>query len=97
VAFLWENQLVIQVKDTGQGIPPHALQYIFDEFRQVDGTTQRTHGGTGLGLAIVRKLAELMGGSVNVESEIAKGTTFTVRLPLQAVQHMTDNELEEVI
>jgi PAS domain S-box-containing protein len=70
------------VSDTGVGIPPHALEFIFDEFRQVDGSYQREHGGTGLGLAIVRKLAVTMGGTVRVESEVDKGSTFTVQLPL---------------
>ncbi|MBI5960100.1 MAG: PAS domain-containing protein [Chloroflexi bacterium] len=70
------------VSDTGVGIPPHALEFIFDEFRQVDGSYQREHGGTGLGLAIVRKLAVMMGGTVRVESEVGKGSTFTVQLPL---------------
>jgi PAS domain S-box-containing protein len=72
----------IMVSDTGFGIPSHAQEYIFEEFRQVDGTSQRKQGGTGLGLAIVRKLATLMGGNVRVKSEIGKGSTFTVTLPL---------------
>lgn len=70
------------VADTGVGIPSHALEYIFDEFRQVDGSFQRQHSGTGLGLAIVRKLSLLMGGNVRVQSEVGKGSTFTVILPL---------------
>ncbi len=70
------------VSDTGQGIPAHAQEYIFDEFRQVDGTTQRQHGGTGLGLAIVRNLSLMMAGNVRVQSELGKGSTFTVLLPL---------------
>jgi PAS domain S-box-containing protein len=76
------GQWTMSVADTGQGIPPHALEYIFDEFRQVDGSYQREHGGTGLGLAIVRKLAVLMQGTVHVESEVGKGSTFRVQLPL---------------
>jgi signal transduction histidine kinase len=77
-----DGQWSMSVADTGQGIPPHALEYIFDEFRQVDGSYQREHGGTGLGLAIVRKLAVLMQGTVHVESEVGKGSTFRVQLPL---------------
>ncbi|MCD4684923.1 MAG: PAS domain S-box protein, partial [Anaerolineae bacterium] len=70
------------VSDTGVGIPPHAQEYIFDEFRQIDGSTRRKHGGTGLGLAIVRNLALMMGGNVRVQSELDKGSMFTVLLPL---------------
>lgn len=81
----WDNGLCLKVSDTGIGIPPHALQYIFEEFRQVDGSTSRKYGGTGLGLSIVRKLAEAMGGSVNVESTVGEGTHFTVSLPLPVV------------
>ena len=55
---------------------------IFDEFRQVDGGSQRKRGGTGLGLAIVHKLALMMGGKVTVLSQPGKGSTFTVRLPI---------------
>jgi signal transduction histidine kinase len=72
----------LEVRDTGIGIPPHAQEYIFDEFRQVDGTSMRKYGGTGLGLAIVRNLTLMMGGSVRVESTVGKGSTFTIVLPL---------------
>ncbi len=77
----WE----ISVSDTGIGIAPHAQEYIFDEFRQIDGSSQRKHGGTGLGLAIVRNLCLLMGGNVRVRSQVGQGSTFTVLLPLDAV------------
>lgn len=72
----------IRVIDEGVGIPPHALTYIFDPFRQVDGSTKRTRGGTGLGLSIVRQFAQLMDGQVEVHSEMGKGSIFTVTLPL---------------
>jgi PAS domain S-box-containing protein len=77
-----DSEWVISVTDTGCGIPEHALEFIFDEFRQVDGSSQRQYGGTGLGLAIVRKLARLMNGDVSVQSELNKGSHFSVRLPL---------------
>jgi signal transduction histidine kinase len=77
-----EHTWAVLVSDTGAGIPAHAQEYIFDEFRQVDGTTQRQHGGTGLGLAIVRNLTMMMAGNVRVHSELGQGSTFTVLLPL---------------
>jgi len=73
----------ISVSDTGIGIPPHARDYIFEEFRQVDGSSKREYGGTGLGLAIVQKLTRAMGGTVTLVSELGKGSTFTVTLPYQ--------------
>ncbi len=77
------NQLQIRVSDTGQGISPEFLPFIFERFRQADGTTTRQHGGLGLGLAIVRHLVELHGGTIKAESDGEfKGATFTVRLPL---------------
>ncbi len=79
-----EQNLQIAVSDTGIGIPPHALDYIFDKFRQADASTARQHGGTGLGLAIARTLSQLMNGTISVQSELGKGSVFTVRLPLQA-------------
>jgi signal transduction histidine kinase len=77
----WE----IQVRDTGIGIPPHAINYIFDEFRQLDGSSKRAYGGTGLGLAIVRNLCRMMEGTVHVTSKLNEGSTFTVTLPLRPV------------
>ncbi|WP_017715024.1 PAS domain S-box protein [Kamptonema formosum] len=73
----------IQVSDTGKGISPDFLPFVFDYFRQADSKTTRKHGGLGLGLAIVRQLAELHGGSVSAESAgEGLGATFTVTLPL---------------
>ncbi len=82
VRRLGSDQWTLTVTDTGIGIPSHALEYIFEEFRQVDGTPQRRHGGTGLGLAIVRKLSVMMGGTVRVTSTVGEGSTFIVQLPL---------------
>lgn len=78
-----DGQIAIQVSDTGIGIPPHAREFIFDEFRQVDQSSKRKYGGTGLGLAIVQKLARAMGGTVTLESEVGKGSKFTVIIPLR--------------
>lgn len=76
------NAWSISVRDTGIGIPAHAKEYIFDEFRQVDGSSRRAYGGTGLGLAITRKLAVMMGGTISLDSEVGKGSEFTVTLPI---------------
>jgi CheY-like chemotaxis protein len=77
-----ELLLQIAVQDTGPGIDPAKLPYIFDKFTQADGSVSRKYGGTGLGLAITRKLAELYGGEINVESELGRGAIFTVNLKL---------------
>ncbi len=76
---------VIRVNDSGIGIRPDFLPYVFDRFRQAEGSITRTHGGLGLGLSIVRHLIELHGGTAEVESAgEGQGATFTVRLPLRA-------------
>ncbi|MBT3574990.1 MAG: PAS domain S-box protein [Candidatus Marinimicrobia bacterium] len=72
----------ISVIDSGIGIPEDRIGHIFDEFEQVDSSTQRKYGGTGLGLAISRALCELMGYSLDVDSEIDKGSTFRISIPL---------------
>ena len=83
------SRVQISVKDSGQGISPDFLPYVFERFRQEDGTTTRTYGGLGLGLAIVRHLVELHGGTVKAESEgIGKGASFVVSLPINAVKNL---------
>lgn len=77
------NRVHIRVKDTGIGIPENELPYIFEEFRQVDGSPSRRHEGTGLGLAIASKTAGLLKGELTAESTYGKGSTFTLSLPLR--------------
>jgi len=75
------DQLELVVTDSGCGIPESEFENIFAEFHQIDGSATRAAGGTGLGLAVSRKLAQLIGGTLTVASEIGKGSTFTLRLP----------------
>jgi signal transduction histidine kinase/putative methionine-R-sulfoxide reductase with GAF domain len=80
------GQLYVQtaVADTGIGISEAHREIIFDEFRQVDGSSTRAYGGTGMGLALTKKLIEMMGGTIWVESELNRGSTFTFLLPVAA-------------
>src|SRR6185295_16712418 len=72
----------LSVRDTGQGIQPDFLPYVFDRFRQADASASRRHGGLGLGLALVRQIVELHGGAVGVDSRgVKQGSTFWVTLP----------------
>jgi signal transduction histidine kinase len=76
------------VTDTGVGMTFEQTQKIFDAFTQADVTTTRKYGGTGLGLALVSRFCELMKGSVSVESRTGEGSTFTVRLPIDAAAEL---------
>jgi len=75
----------LSVSDTGTGIPADKLPAIFEKFTQADGSITRKYGGTGLGLAITRKLVEMQGGEIHVESEPGKGSTFIITLPCEVV------------
>lgn len=82
-----DRNLQLRISDTGCGITPDFLPFIFDYFRQADSTTTRTNGGLGLGLAIVRRIVELHGGTVTAESAgEGRGSTFTIKLPLAEVK-----------
>jgi signal transduction histidine kinase len=76
------NHWAVDVTDTGIGIPEEARGYIFEPFRQADESATREYGGAGLGLSIVKQLVEMMGGHITLESELGKGSTFTIVLPL---------------
>jgi two-component system sensor histidine kinase ResE len=81
---LWQQDknVVLEVADTGIGVPQDQLDRIFERFYQVDGSTTRRYGGTGLGLALVKEIVKAHGGQVSVESVVGKGSTFQVQLPL---------------
>jgi signal transduction histidine kinase/DNA-binding response OmpR family regulator len=89
-----EGVVKISVSDTGIGIPPAQLNKVFDRFYQVDASQTRDHEGSGLGLALMKELVELHHGTISVQSEIGRGTTFTVQLPLGR-SHLRDDEIVE--
>ena len=89
-------KLHFSVKDTGIGIPANGMDRLFQSFGQVDASTTRRYGGTGLGLVISRRLSELMGGSMWVESEVGKGTTFHFTIQAEAAPTSGRSYLREV-
>jgi PAS domain S-box-containing protein len=92
-----DSHITITVSDTGEGIAPEFLPYVFDRFSQANSSLKRKHGGLGLGLAIVRHLVELHGGTVGVESAgIGQGATFTVALPLRNADSKVKTSLATV-
>ncbi len=76
-----DGGIEISVEDTGIGIAPEALPIIFEPFRQIENPLTRRHGGVGMGLYIVKRLLELLGGTIKVESEVGRGSTFLIWLP----------------
>jgi signal transduction histidine kinase len=75
----------LSVRDTGVGIPQAEQGVIFEPFRQLECAATRAHGGTGLGLHIVKRLLEVLGGAITVESEVGRGSTFRVWLPVRTL------------
>jgi signal transduction histidine kinase len=78
-----KDRVAISITDSGIGVAPENQERIFDPFWQVEQRSTRKVGGTGLGLSVSRSLARLLGGEVTVESELDKGSTFTLNLPLR--------------
>jgi len=88
IALHGANHFILAVRDTGIGIKPENIKRLFKEFEQLDEGTTRRYQGTGLGLALTRKIVEMQGGSIKVESEFGQGSTFTVTLPLIMVEEV---------
>ncbi len=90
-------EIQIAVKDTGIGIPQERMERLFKPFSQIDSSTTRQHGGTGLGLAISKRLCNMMGGSIWVESEVGAGSTFNFTIAAMPATNDQDFELERFI
>jgi signal transduction histidine kinase len=83
---LENGRFVLAVADTGPGIPASEQTRIFEEFHQIDNSNTKTKGGTGLGLAIAKRIVEMHGGRIWVESAVGKGSTFRIALPVRPEQ-----------
>ena len=82
------GQFLLSVRDTGPGIADADQERIFGEFQQIDNTNTRNKGGTGLGLAISKRMVEIQGGTISVESALGQGSTFRVVLPVHVDEMM---------
>ena len=82
-AMAENGTFVLTVRDTGPGVAPEDQDKIFGEFQQVDNSNTRKKGGTGLGLAISKRMVEMQGGTISVDSELGHGATFRVTLPIR--------------
>ncbi len=89
------SELVISVSDTGVGVPPDRQRAIFEPFTQGDDSTARKHGGSGLGLTISKQLVELMGGSITMQSDVGRGSKFTIRIPVGKLEQKPSDNLVE--
>lgn len=96
IGLTGDNQVVqLRVSDTGAGIAPEDVPHLFQKFYRVDSSATRTVGGTGLGLFISRKIVELYGGKIWVESQVGKGSTFFINLPRLTTQRATELQAQE--
>jgi signal transduction histidine kinase len=86
-AAAMDDAFEIAIKDTGPGIAPNDRTRIFEAFHQLDNSTTRSKGGTGLGLSISKRLIEMHGGTILLESELGVGSTFLVRVPIEVTEH----------
>ncbi len=92
-ATVYEQEIEFGVHDSGIGIPADKLESIFEEFQQADASTSRQYGGTGLGLSVTRQFVEIHGGSMRVESEVGKGSSFYFTLPRSFSHEATESDL----
>ena len=100
IATRWKldsNQVVVEISDTGIGVSEKDLPYIFDRFRQADGTSTRKHQGLGIGLALARELVQEHGGKLTAKSQLGLGTTFRVELPLTTAEETARPKLAPIV
>jgi signal transduction histidine kinase len=96
-AQCFSGAIEFQVQDTGIGIPKDLLPSIFQMFRQLDSSSTRSYGGSGVGLYIVKKFIELLNGTIEADSVLGKGSTFTIKLPLNIVRNSLPNTSVDVV